>query len=67
MSAEIDQRLADLAARLKASPGEGSDRAHRLRLAALIADRDEMARVLAAPKVKPTVPPGMPIGDDGEY
>lgn len=67
VSAEIDQRLADLAARLKASAGEGADRAHRLRLAGLIADRDEMARVLAQPKLKPTVPPGMPIGDDGAY
>lgn len=67
VSAEIDQRLADLAGKLKVAPGEGSERAHRLRLAALIADKDEMARVLAAPKVKPTVPPGMPIGDDGEY
>ena len=67
VAAEIDQRLADLAVRLKAAPGAGSDRAHRLRLAALIGDRDEMARVLAAPKAKPTVPPGMPIGDDGDY
>ena len=67
VSAEIDQRLADLGSRLKAAPGEGSDRAHRLRLAALIGDKDEMARVLAAPKLKPTIPPGMPIGDDGEY
>ncbi|MDO8380090.1 zinc-dependent metalloprotease [Phenylobacterium sp.] len=67
VSAEIDQRLADLAARLKAAPGEGADRAHRLRLAGLIGDREEMARVLAQPKLKPTVPPGMPIGDDGDW
>ena len=67
VSAEIDQHLADLASRLRAAPGVGSDRAHRLRLAALIGDRDEMARVLAAPKLRPTVPPGMPIGDDGGY
>lgn len=67
VAAEIDQHLADLASRLKAAPGVGSDRAHRLRLAALIADRDEMARVLAAPTLRPTVPPGMPIGDDGGY
>ena len=30
---------------------------------ALLADRDALA-LLAAPKVKPETPPGMPIGDD---
>lgn len=63
--AEISQRLADLAARLKGQPGTGSaDRAHRLTLAALLQDREELARVLAQPKRRPEVPPGMPIGSD---
>jgi hypothetical protein len=64
----IGQRLNDLAAKLKAAPGsDAGERAHRLRLAALLTDPDELARVLADPKLKPEVPPGMPIGDDGNY
>jgi hypothetical protein len=64
-ASELETRLADLAAKLKATPGaDPAERAHRLRLAALIGDRDEMARILATPKLKPTAPPGMPIGDD---
>lgn len=63
--AEISQRLADLAVKLKAGPGaEPSDRAHRLTLAALLTDKDELARVLAQPKRRPEAPPGMPIGSD---
>ena len=41
-----------------------SVRAHRLWLAALLQDKDELKRVLADPKLKPEVPPGMPIGTD---
>jgi hypothetical protein len=68
VAAEIDHRLADLAVRLKAAPGaDPADRAHRLRLAGLLQDRTELARVLADPKLKPEVPPGMPIGDVGDY
>ena len=63
--AEIAQRLADLAVKLKTAPGaDRSDRAHRLTLAALIQDKDELTRVLAQPKRRPEAPPGMPIGDD---
>jgi hypothetical protein len=68
-AAEIEQALADLAVKLKAAPGsDPSERAHRLRLAALLTDKDELKRVLADPKLKPEVPPGMPIGsaEDGE-
>ncbi|MBW8813448.1 MAG: zinc-dependent metalloprotease [Caulobacterales bacterium] len=61
----IDQRLADLAAKLKAQPGaDPAERAHRLSLAALLTDKVELARVLAQPKRRPEAPPGMPIGDD---
>jgi len=63
--AEIGQRLTDLAAKLKAASGaDPSDRAHRLTLAALISDKDELTRVLAQPKRRPEAPPGMPIGSD---
>jgi hypothetical protein len=62
--AEIGMRLTDLAARLKAQPGAGADRAHRLWLAGLLDDREELARVLAQPKRRPEAPPGMPIGSD---
>jgi hypothetical protein len=68
--AAIDQALADLADKLKAQPGaDPEERAHRLRLAALITDKDELKRVLADPKMKVEVPPGMPIGedDDGDF
>ncbi len=62
---ELTQRLADLAAKLKAAPGaDPSDRAHRLTLATLLTDKDELARVLAQAKRRPEAPPGMPIGDD---
>ena len=68
VAAEIGQRLADLAVKLKAQPGaDPSERAHRLRLAALLTDKDALAKVLDDPKQKPEVPPGMPIGDDGDY
>lgn len=63
--AEIGQRLADLAIKLKAAPGtDTSERAHRLTLAALLQDKEELARVLAQPKRRPEAPPGMPIGSD---
>lgn len=62
--AEISQRLADLATRLKTQLGtDPSDRAHRLTLAALLADKEELMRVLAQPKRRPEAPPGMPIGN----
>jgi hypothetical protein len=63
--AEITQRLAELAVKLKAAPGtDPSDRAHRLTLAALLQDKDELVRVLAQTKRRPEPPPGMPIGSD---
>lgn len=63
--AEVSQRLVDLAVTLKAAPGtDPSKRAHRLTLAALLADKEELVRVLAQPKRRPEAPPGMPIGDD---
>ena len=62
-AAEIDQALADLADKLKAQPGgDPGERAHRLRLAALLTDKDELKRVLADPKLRVEVPPGLPIG-----
>ena len=68
VAALIGQRLVDLAAKLKAAPSsDPAERAHRLHLAALLTDKDELARVLADPKLKPEVPPGMPIGDEGDY
>jgi hypothetical protein len=64
-ASEMEQALADLVVKLKAAPGaDPSDRAHRLRLAALLQDKDELQRVLANPKLKPETPPGMPIGED---
>jgi len=63
-ASEIGQALADLAVKLRAAPdADPAERAHRLRLAALIGDKDELKRVLADPKLRPEVPPGMPIGD----
>ncbi|WP_419254553.1 zinc-dependent metalloprotease [Caulobacter sp. ErkDOM-YI] len=63
-AAEIDLKLSDLAARLKAAPGsDASDRALNLRLVALLKDDDELTRVLGETKLKPETPPGMPIGD----
>jgi hypothetical protein len=62
---EIEQALADLAVRLKAAPGaDPSERAHRLRLASLLQDKEELKRVLGDPKRKPDTPPGMPIGEE---
>jgi hypothetical protein len=69
-ASEIDQALADLAEKLKASPGtDPTERAHRLHLAALLTDKDELKRVLADPKMRPETPPGMPISedDDGDF
>jgi hypothetical protein len=63
-ASEIDQALADLADKLKAQPGtDPAERAHRLHLAALLTDKDELKRVLADPKMRPETPPGMPIGE----
>ena len=65
-AAEVEQKLAELAVRLKGSPGsEPAERAHRLRLAALLLDKEDLGRVLAEPKLRPDTPPGMPIGDSG--
>ena len=68
-ASEIEQALADLAVKLKTAPGtDPAERAHRLRLAALLQDKEELKRVLADVKARPEVPPGMPIGaDDGEF
>jgi hypothetical protein len=69
-ASEIDQALDDLAAKLKMSPGaDPAERAHRLHLAALLEDKDELKRLLADPKWRPETPPGMPIGedDDGDF
>ncbi|WP_414692357.1 zinc-dependent metalloprotease [Phenylobacterium sp.] len=69
-AAEIDQALDDLAGKLKAAPGaDPSDRATRLYLTRLIGDKEELKRVLADPKMRVEVPPGMPIGedDDGDF
>ena len=69
-AAEIDQALDDLAGKLKAAPGaDPSDRATRLYLARLIGDKEELKRVLADPKMRVEIPPGMPIGedDDGDF
>ncbi len=64
-ASEIEQALVDLAVKLKAAPGADlSDRAHRLHLAALLQDKDDLKRVLADPKSRPETPPGMPIGED---
>jgi uncharacterized protein DUF4953/uncharacterized protein DUF5117 len=64
-ASQIDQALADLAVRLKATPGtDPAERAHRLRLAALLQDKEELKRVLADPKSRPGIPPGMPIGEE---
>ena len=63
-AAEIDLKLADLATRLKASPGaDPADRALNLRLVSLLRDADALTRVLGEAKLKPDTPPGMPIGD----
>ena len=63
-ASEITARLAALPARLKGG-ADPADRAHRQRLAALLADKSLLAE-LSAPKLRPQVPPGMPIGD-GDY
>ncbi|WP_421738876.1 zinc-dependent metalloprotease [Caulobacter sp.] len=63
-ASEIDQKLAELATKLKTAPGaDASDRALNLRLAALLRDGDDLTRVLGEAKLKPETPPGMPIGD----
>jgi hypothetical protein len=67
VAAEIDARLAALVAKLKTPVADPADRAHRAHLAALLADKEDLARVLGDPKLKPEIPPGMPIGDEGEF
>lgn len=64
-ASEISARLRILPAQLKGG-ADAADRGHRQRLAALLADREALTVLLAAPKLKPEVPPGMPIGD-GDY
>ena len=60
-ASEISARLGALPTRLKGG-ADAADRAHRQRLIALLGDKDLLAS-LAAPKLKPETPPGMPIGD----
>lgn len=60
-ASEITARLSALPARLKGG-ADAADRAHRQRLIALLGDKELLA-TLAAPKLKPETPPGMPIGD----
>jgi Met-zincin/Domain of unknown function (DUF5117) len=60
-AAEISARLAALPARLKGG-ADAADKAHRQRLVALLGDRELLA-TLASPKLRPELPPGMPIGD----
>lgn len=60
-ASEITARLAALPGRLKGG-ADAADRAHRQRLIALLGDTELLA-ALAAPKLKPETPPGMPIGD----
>jgi hypothetical protein len=63
--AEIAQRLSELATQLsRTRRGDPSERAHRLTLANLLQDKEELVRVLAQPKRRPEAPPGMPIGSD---
>jgi hypothetical protein len=66
-ASQIEQALAELAAKLKATPGtDPQERAHRLHLAVLLSDKDELRRALSNPKWRVEVPPGMPIGADGD-
>ncbi len=66
-ASQIEQALTELAVKLKAAPGtDPQERAHRLHLAALLGDKDELKRVLADRKWRVEVPPGMPIGADGD-
>ncbi len=65
VAAQIDQRLTDLAGRLKTA--DPAERAHRQWLVKLLTDKDALTHVLGDPKSKPEIPPGMPIGDDGDY
>lgn len=66
-ASQIEQALSELAVKLKHAPGtDPQERAHRLHLAALLSDKDELRRVLSDSKWRVDVPPGMPIGaDDG--
>jgi hypothetical protein len=59
-ASEISARLAALPGRLKG--GDASERAHRQRLIALLSD-GQLLSALSSPKLKPELPPGMPIGD----
>ena len=65
-AALLEAQLSALAVRLKAANGaDPAERAHRARLVMLLTDRKELQRLLDRPKLKPAVPPGMPIGADG--
>jgi hypothetical protein len=64
----LEAQLNAIAAQIRAAPGaNGAERAHRARLLLLITDRRALEKVLEQPKLTPEVPPGMPIGDDGEW
>jgi len=62
-AAEIGARLRGLSGRLKGG-GDPAEKAHRARLAGLLADRAALTALLDAPKARPETPPGMPIGDE---
>jgi hypothetical protein len=63
-AAVIEAHLHALAVRLKSGGGDADERAHRAWLSMLISDRKAMDAVLANPKTKPAIPPGMPIGEE---
>jgi hypothetical protein len=64
----LEAQLNAIAAQIRAAPGvDGAERAHRARLLLLITDRKALEKVLEQPKLTPEVPPGMPIGDDGDW
>ncbi|WP_374575136.1 zinc-dependent metalloprotease [Phenylobacterium sp.] len=66
-AAEIDARLTGLGQTLKAKASDPAEQAHRQRLAGLISDREALEKLATAKDAKPETPPGMPIGDDGDW
>jgi hypothetical protein len=58
----LDDRLVALADRLAAMKAPWARS-----LARTLRDRDQLAALLAAQQDKPSIPPGMPIGDAAEY
>ena len=64
----VEAQLSAIAAQIRTAPGaDSAERAHRARLLMLITDRKALEKVLEQPKLTPEVPPGMPIGDDGDW